>query len=118
MSAANILMRYRARETAIPTLGNATIILTAGNNATIVAAPGAGLKLLILEGEVTAAGAGTWSPYHTAVNASNLLSGTQATTNNKQCKVGPWELPENQPFVVACATQALAGWCMYAIVPV
>lgn len=118
MSAANLLMRYRAGRSAIPTFGNATISIAAGANGTIVAAPGAGLKLIILEGEITAAGAGTWSPYHTAVNASNLLSATAATTNNKQTRVGPWELPENQPFVVAAATQAIAGWCLYAIVSV
>lgn len=119
MAYVDILWRYRCRGTgAVPVFGRALINVTSGGNATVIAAPGVGLKIMVLDGEVTAAGAGTWSPYHTVVNASNLLSQTQATSNNKQCKVGPWELPENTPFVVAAATQALAGWCGYAIVPV
>ena|SRR5687768_1911618 len=119
MAAVDILLRYRHRNRGEqPTLGNALISLTAGSSGTVINAPGAGYKLLILEGEVAAGGAGTWTAYHTAVDNANRLNATTALSNNSSRRVGPWELPENQPFVVACATQAIGGWCMYMIVPV
>lgn len=119
MAAVDILLRYRHRNRGVePTFGNALISLTAGSSGTVIAAPGVGYKVLILEGEVTAGGAGTWTAYHTAVDNANRLCATMALSNNTSRRVGPWELPENTPFVCACATQAIGGWCMYMVVPV
>lgn len=116
MSLASIIaMEYFYRRREKPTIQRIILTAAAGQTTTLIAAPGAGLRIIVWDGVVTSTGAGAHQWYHTAVDNANRISGPMSQGNNSYERVGPFILPLNTPLLVTATTTAANGWLAYSI---
>lgn len=111
MSAAQMMLEeYRNKRREIL---NATFSVADAGPTEVIAAPGAGERIVVLDGLSVASVAGTqnWLAGATSLNGAALV-----TAAGQAIRLGLWPLPANTALNLTTATATCSGWVTYAIV--